>query len=209
MKALVTVVRGSASEKKYELDASQPIRIGRGTGCQIQLSDPLGSRTHAIISYEEGNWTASDADSRNGTLVNGSKVSRVRLTSGDRIQIGSTELLFEVPDADEDTEPSRQTLLREADISRDASGVSALSQLYSQRRSQDMLDLYQLSMGLIRCSSPDEVMKHGLEMLRVRTSATAAGFLWVNDQGDLAPQQIHPSEMTSRIRLQPTLTTHG
>ncbi|HBE71454.1 MAG TPA: sigma-54-dependent Fis family transcriptional regulator [Planctomycetaceae bacterium] len=206
MKALATVVRGTASEKKYQLDASQPIRIGRGNGCQIYLSDPLSSRTHAIISYEAGKWTASDADSRNGTQVNGTKIGTVELFDGDRIQIGSTELLFELPNTDEDTEPSGQTLVLEAQISREASGVSAMSQLYSQKRSQDMLDLYQLSTQLLRCTSPAEVASTGLEMLRVRTQSTAVGFLWIDDQGELRPQAILPEQMADRIRLSKKLT---
>lgn len=206
MKALATVVRGTASEKKYHLEASQPIRIGRGNGCQIYLSDPLSSRTHAIISYEAGQWIVSDADSRNGTLVNGDKVHRAELANGDSIQIGSTELLFELPDTDEDTEPSGQTLVLEAQISREASGVSAMSQLYSQKRNQDMLDLYQLSTSLLRCSSPGEVASKGLEMLRVRTQATAVGFLWIDEQGDLKPQCIIPESLTDRIRLNKKLT---
>ncbi len=205
MKAFATVVRGSASEKKYELDSAQPIRIGRGNGCQICLSDPLSSRTHAIISYEEGKWTASDADSRNGTLVNDQKITTVDLKAGDRIQVGSTELLFELPDI-EDGPTTNQTLVMEAPISLEASGVNSLSQLMSQNRSRDMLDLYQLSICLMRCNSPDEVANTGLEILRVRTKSTAVGFLWVDDQGELRPQQILPPELADRLRLSKKLT---
>ena len=149
MKALATVVRGSATEKSYDLEAAQPIRIGRGNGCQICLSDPLSSRTHAIISYEDGHWIASDADSRNGTMVNDKKISQVVLSSGDRIRIGSTELLFELPDEQIDT-AAGHTILVEAQISREASVVDAVSQLCNQRRGQDMVDLYQLSGCLMR-----------------------------------------------------------
>lgn len=206
MKAIATVVRGSASEKKYELDASQPIRIGRGNGCQIFLSDPLSSRTHAIIAYEDGKWTASDADSRNGTLVNDEKVASVELTSGDRIQIGSTELLFELPEDAEEPPTTSQTLLMEAAISIENSGVNSMSQLYTQNRSRDMLDLYQLSILLMRCASPDEVATKGLEMLRVRTQSTVVGFLWIDDQGELKPQRISPAGSEERLRLSRKLT---
>lgn len=206
MKAFATVIRGSASEKKYELDASQPIRIGRGSGCQILLSDPLSSRTHAIISYEEGCWVASDADSRNGTLVNEKKISSLKLNNGDRIQVGSTELLFETPDDDEDTEPNGQTLIMESPASMEASGIHSVSQLVSSQRSQDMLDLYQLSICLMRCTSPDEVATTGLEMLRIRTKSTAVGFLWVDERGELKPQLTLPPELEDKFRLQKKLT---
>lgn len=206
MKAFATVIRGSASEKKYELDASQPIRIGRGSGCQILLSDPLSSRTHAIISYEEGQWVASDAESRNGTLVNEKKIASVHLINGDRIQVGSTELLFELPDDEEDTEPSGQTLVLDAPISLEASGIHSVSQLVNNQRSQDMLDLYQLSICLMRCSSPDEVATTGLEMLRIRTKANAVGFLWVDERGELKPQLTLPEELGDKLRLHKKLT---
>lgn len=205
MRAFATVVRGSASEKKYELEAAQPVRIGRGNGCQICLSDPLSSRTHVIVSYEDGKWRATDAESRNGTRINDEKInSAVELKSGDRIQVGSTELLFELPEDEIPT--TRQQLLMEAPISVEASGVNSLSQLFTQRRSQDMLDLYQLSIGLMRCSTPDEVATNGLEMLRVRTEATAVGFLWVDDQGELRPQKILPPQFEEKIRLNKELT---
>ncbi len=206
MKAFATVIRGSASEKKYELDASQPIRIGRGSGCQILLSDPLSSRTHAIISYEEGCWVASDADSRNGTLVNEKKITSIKLNNGDRIQVGSTELLFETPDDEEDTEPNGQTLIMESPASIDASGIHSVSQLVNNQRSQDMLDLYQLSICLMRCTSPDEVANTGLEMLRIRTKSTAVGFLWVDERGELKPQLTLPAELGDRLRLHKKLT---
>lgn len=207
MKAFATVVRGSASEKKYELDASQPTRIGRGNGCQICLSDPLSSRTHVIISYEDGKWTASDMDSRNGTLVNDEKISSVELKTGDRVQVGSTELLFELPEmAEEDPTTTHQELLMEAPISVEASGVNSMSALFTQRRSRDMLDLYQLSICLMRCTNPDEVAERGLEMLRVRTEATAVGFLWMDDQGELKQQQVLPPECAPRMRLSKKLT---
>ncbi|WP_145077734.1 sigma 54-interacting transcriptional regulator [Aureliella helgolandensis] len=205
MKAFASVVRGSASEKKYELDANQPIRIGRGNGCQIHLSDPLSSRTHAIISYEDNQWIVSDADSRNGTLVNTKKISQYRLSSGDRIQIGSSELLFEIPPQD-DSDTSEQTLLLEAQISREGSALPSLSQGFQLNRNQDILDLYQLSICLIRCSSPSEVAATGLEILRLRTQSTAVGFLWVDDQGGLKPQLILPPDLSHRIRLNPKLT---
>ena len=204
MKAIATVVRGHATKTKYELDASQPIRIGRGSGCQICLSDPLSSRTHAIISYEDGEWRASDADSRNGTLVNDERITQAVLNQGDRIQIGSTELLFEFPEDGDSS--NRQTLLMEAAISVEASGLNSASQLQTQKRTRDMLDLYQLSICLMRCGTPDEVAQTGLEMLRVRTNANAVGFLWIDDQGQLKPQHILPPELSERLRLSKKLT---
>lgn len=206
MKALATVLTGSASEKRYSLDPNQPIRVGRGSGCQVLLSDPLSSRTHAILSFEQGQWILTDSESRNGTKVNGKKMGQTKLSHGDRIQVGSTELLFELPDDDADTALSHQTLVRETPISMEASGVHSLGQLVGQQRMQDTLDLYQLSIRLMRCQSPDEVAERGLEILRVRTKATVVGFLWMDDHGELKPQLISPSATQKRLKLHRKLT---
>ncbi len=205
MKALATVVKGSASASKYELDAAQPTRIGRGNGCQIFLSDPLSSRTHAIISFEAGRWIVSDAESRNGTILNDKKISQSPLNNGDRIQIGSTELLFEVPETGTQ-ESTGQTLVMESAISPGASGATALNHLFSQKRAQDLLDLYQLSICLIRCKTPDEVASLGLDLVRVRTESTVVGFLLVDDHGELKPQRVSLPQMEDRLRLSPKLT---
>lgn len=206
MKAQATVIRGTASEKRYDLDASQPLRIGRGSGCQILLSDPLSSRTHAIISYEDGTWMVADAESRNGTLVNGQRISEVKLKHGDRIQVGSTELLFELVSQDGDTEPSGQTLYLESPISVEASGINSISLLSGRQRSQDMIDLYQLSICLMRCTTPDEVANTGLDVLRQRTASNVVGFLWVDERGELKPQLILPEGLGDRLRLHKKLT---
>ncbi|MCR9291759.1 MAG: sigma 54-interacting transcriptional regulator [bacterium] len=207
MKAIATVLKGTADQQAYDLNAAQPVRIGRGHGCQICLSDPLSSRTHAILTFENGSWQASDANSRNGTLVNEQKISSIPLHHGDRIRIGSTELLFELKGDEADTDTAaQQSLVLEAPITAEASAVNSLNQLYTQQRSRDMLDLYQLSICLMRCQTPDQVAERGLEMLRIRTSSTAVGFLWIDERGQLRPQMILPSDMADRIRLSPNLT---
>ena len=212
-RAFITVVRGQAAQSQYELDTAQPVRIGRGTGCQIFLSDPLSSRTHVVLSYEGNRWIASDADSRNGTLVNEQRITQVALDNGDRIRIGSTELEFQwnepsdaEVDVDEDTNPLNQTLVLDAPVSAEASFLSAMGQLYSRQRMQDLMDLFQLSLCLLRCTTPEEVSQFGIDILRVRTGATVAGFMWLDDQGRLKPQKIVPPDGARNIRLSRKLT---
>ncbi len=208
-RAFITVARGQAAQSQYELDPAQPIRIGRGTGCQIYVTDPLSSRTHVVLSYEAGRWYASDADSRNGTVVNDQRITQVVLNDGDRIRIGSTELDFhwvDPSDSEIDASPLNQTLVLEAPVSAEASYISAMGQLYSRRRMQDLMDLFQLSLCLLRCTTPEEVTEFGIDILRVRTEATVAGIMWLDDHGRLKPQKIVPPEGLSSIRLSRKLT---
>ena len=66
--------------------------VGRDAGNALTLKDTGVSRRHARIHREGDAWLLVDLESRNGCLVNGAKVQQVRLSEGDRIQIGSTVL---------------------------------------------------------------------------------------------------------------------
>jgi hypothetical protein len=71
--------------------------IGRSRDCDIVLDDSNVSRRHAEISPSGPGWLIQDLGSTNGVRVNGRQVDGPHpLESGDRIELGSTELLFEV-----------------------------------------------------------------------------------------------------------------
>jgi len=69
--------------------------IGRSKECDIQLTDANVSRQHAELRQEGTAYWIVDLDSTNGTEVNGQREKRAKLEDGDKITIGSTELLFE------------------------------------------------------------------------------------------------------------------
>jgi FHA domain len=67
--------------------------LGRSSGSQLFLDDPLVSRRHATLIVEDEGVAVEDQNSRNGVLVNGVRISgRTQLHPGDRIHIGSQEL---------------------------------------------------------------------------------------------------------------------
>ncbi|GEM_PF-2373527 len=68
--------------------------IGRLKSCDIPIKDPKASRNNTKISATSQGFVVEDLDSSNGTLLNGKRVDRGRLRSGDRIKIGKTVLLF-------------------------------------------------------------------------------------------------------------------
>jgi len=75
--------------------ADATVRIGRGEECEINLHDPAVSKEHVRIGCEDGRYFVEDAGSKYGTLVNGRKVERARLRSGDEITIGESVFRFE------------------------------------------------------------------------------------------------------------------
>jgi len=71
-------------------------QIGRGRTCELQIrTDGLLSRVHCIVREIDDSFYLEDAGSSNGTRLNGDDVrALVKLTEGDLIEIGVTELRF-------------------------------------------------------------------------------------------------------------------
>jgi hypothetical protein len=69
--------------------------IGRSANCQVTLDDPLVSREHARIRIAGQQATLEDLGSRNGVQLGGQPIAgTAALTTGDRIRIGTQELVF-------------------------------------------------------------------------------------------------------------------
>ena len=68
--------------------------IGRSRECDIQLSDPNVSRRHAELRQEGATYWIVDLDSTNGIEVNGQRLKRAKLETGDTVTLGSTDITF-------------------------------------------------------------------------------------------------------------------
>ena len=91
---LIANIRGR--DEEFPLDAAGRCRIGRTTQNTIMLDDDLVSRNHAMVQGSENlDFYLMDLGSRNGTLLNGRRVTvPVTLHDGDVITIGDQELVF-------------------------------------------------------------------------------------------------------------------
>lgn len=66
-----------------------PCAIGRGNDADVRLPNPTVSTRHALIHAEEAGLVLEDQGSRNGTFVNGLRITRSCLVvSGDLLQFG-------------------------------------------------------------------------------------------------------------------------
>jgi len=91
----VQVFRGGQPQgaHQFDSDTNRTIKIGRLPSAQLKLEDPLVSRIHAVIEFAGADVSLTDMGSSQGTAVNGAKVHRVKLSHGDQVTIGDTQLV--------------------------------------------------------------------------------------------------------------------
>ena len=72
----------------------QTITIGRSSTNDVTLTDMSVSRQHAqIVRSDNGRYTITDLNSRNGTFVNGQRIfGTVDLNENDFVRIGESAL---------------------------------------------------------------------------------------------------------------------
>jgi DNA-binding CsgD family transcriptional regulator len=69
--------------------------IGSAPDNDVVLDDRTVSRLHAMLERLPGGWTVRDLGSRNGTFLNGKRISELTvLRPGDRVRLGSAEAIF-------------------------------------------------------------------------------------------------------------------
>jgi Mg-chelatase subunit ChlD len=91
---VLCVAGGSAAGQVFELAGFRPTSIGRARANDVRIPDLAVSAEHCRIQPEEGRLVLRDLRSRNGTFVNGRRVTRHALAPGDVITIGETRIAF-------------------------------------------------------------------------------------------------------------------
>jgi len=74
-----------------ELSPKHSAIVGRSSGCEVQLADPMISRRHARIERSGEEWLIEDLGSRHGAEINGVRLSAdspVLLRDFDQLSIG-------------------------------------------------------------------------------------------------------------------------
>jgi len=86
---MLILQRGAEAGRRWPLDRTRSITIGRGEECDIALPDRQVSRLHARIEWRQDSYYLVDLGSKNGTHLNGMEVrdTSSSLHDGDEIQI--------------------------------------------------------------------------------------------------------------------------
>ncbi|AEV73815.1 FHA domain-containing protein [Mycolicibacterium rhodesiae NBB3] len=72
------------------------VTVGKASTNAVALEhDPTVSRLHAILENHGSAWSIRDVGSRNGTFVNGDKITAERvLRSGDEVRVGKSRVVY-------------------------------------------------------------------------------------------------------------------
>ena len=60
--------------RKVELK-STPVTLGRSSTCDLSIPDANASREHCQLLPRDGKWFVRDLDSRNGTYIDGRRIT--------------------------------------------------------------------------------------------------------------------------------------
>jgi hypothetical protein len=87
------VVTLTVAGRKHEVTTASVV-MGRSRDADIRIADVNVSRRHAELRQEGTGYWIVDLGSTNGLELNGKRTDRSRVRDGDRIVIGSTEIVF-------------------------------------------------------------------------------------------------------------------
>jgi len=201
MVAYLSVRSGPEKGKQYLLDPSRPMHIGRASNCEIMLTDPVSSRFHAVVYFEDGNWHLRDTSSRNGTLVNGQKTDHARLLDKTVVTVGSTDMQLLEPGMDGFGDgPSTPTVIH--DFATEKSWlIENEDPIAKVANAGHLIDLYSLSLQLLKSDNPDDAIDTVIELLRDRTGSDVVGLSFDSGDGRLKPQRVLPADRSDEVTL--------
>lgn len=95
------------------------IEIGRSRKATIRVKDTAVSGEHCYLMRLGDKWMIVDLNSRNGTYLNGKRVTKERFKAGDTIAVGRARILF-----DQEVQPGQTPIEqpKEGEVKRIVSG---------------------------------------------------------------------------------------
>ena len=217
--AFLVMNTGASAGARFELLPTQENMLGRDWECKIVLNDPQCSRMHACVFHGEDGWWVRDNGSSNGTFVNGQTVNEARLVDGSEVRIGNSVFSFtekikpessqaveERPSGDSSQTINGLTVVLDRPMDPEETGHYTLDFLKGHNWGKDFFFLFQLSVKLLSVPDPETVVEISMERLCDRTEATAAGFLWLSEDGNLTPKKVFPADEAEKVQLDSELT---
>jgi sigma-B regulation protein RsbU (phosphoserine phosphatase) len=177
------VILGSG-EQKLVSSQKKALRIGRLPESEIYLDEPVVSRRHAEIFRSDDAYFVKDTGSRNGTLLNGDRISQpARLSPGDVVGVGNSRIVFE---------PSESvSFLKERGAAEPTSSISlSTSSPPKQTMAPTALleTVAEIAREIVQDKPLEGLLDSILEMCIGKTGAERAAIMILDEHGDLRPQ---------------------
>ncbi len=180
----VSIKAGPDSGRVYEV--AQAAILGRLDTNDIPVKDGKASREHAKIYKQGEQYAIVDLNSSNGTFVNGEKITKRILKSGDEIEIGTVRLLFELPEPQEKKAPARKGLDEAFDLAKKGDGKPAPAAAAGTKPSDVILKSHQpIQVHRIKAGAPllgidlDQLSDLGKVIVYVGLVAVCGGLMYL------------------------------
>ncbi|MCK6480637.1 MAG: FHA domain-containing protein, partial [Planctomycetes bacterium] len=143
----------SLLDRPLRLRPDRVATIGRSRESDISIPSQMVSRNHGRVAFEKGLWVYTDLKSSNGSRVNGKRVERAVLQSGDVIDVGGFMVTYkeihDLSDVSEQPEDEGKTMAIDPSMLKKASlqgmdGVALLGGLGGSLADITMPDILQL-----------------------------------------------------------------
>ncbi|CFX47205.1 conserved protein of unknown function [Candidatus Filomicrobium marinum] len=98
---------GPARQSK-SFNGSTPVTVGRASDCDVAIADTAASRLHARLELKGNEIEITDAESANGTLLEGIEITKAIWPKGAKVQIG--DYVLEVVQGESAVEAARTSV---------------------------------------------------------------------------------------------------
>ncbi|MBA3345803.1 MAG: FHA domain-containing protein [Gemmatimonadales bacterium] len=181
----------------FHVPAGARLVVGRSLDCDIHLTNPSVSRTHAEVYRDDGGVQVRDLGSGNGTFLAGSRVQGGYIPLGETVVFGSVTLRLlavEAPPAPP-AQPeiplalSGATILREHKIGPvDRSPITQVGAERAQGPARKLELLLEISKRLARVADLPALLDRIGELVFEVTEAGWMAILLTDEQGELIPR---------------------
>jgi hypothetical protein len=181
-------ISGKYQGGEFPLRMNREIIIGRSSDLDMVLVEDMVSRRHAKITTGTGEIIIQDLGSTNGTFVNGEKVSRTRLSEGDRILVGTSIIKLVALDPNNNhaaaSEAEARQRMQQGAAAQQASAGRPMSGVIEEIPLPDLLQLLSTSRksGVLTTNSPSGLGKIYLRKGQIYFAA-------INDDFAISPQK--------------------
>jgi serine phosphatase RsbU (regulator of sigma subunit) len=168
---IVLVVVEGTDRRNIVLDHF-PFTVGRRTDRDLVLTDPRVSREHAMFMQENDGIYIEDLNSRQGTFVNGERITRQKLVRNDRLEFGVQGASFVLFNPDRSVSSVAQQFISQFSSWKPSSGAGS---------DFEMLNVFLEAARKLNSTGVLEDVLHTLLEASLRLTKAERGFVFLRD----------------------------